>query len=323
MNPLYQHILNDNIEKYLRKRQPKITKQAMKREVFKTRVSLFHFFKDILLIVAGVAAAGFGLKGFLLPNSFIDGGVTGVSLLVRELSGLPLSVLLVTLNIPFILMGFRQIGKGFAVKSTLAIIGLALTVAFIQFPIVTDDKLLVSVFGGFFLGMGIGLAVRGGSVLDGTEVLAIWVSRYTIFTIGDVILLLNILIFSAAAWLLGIETALYAILTYLAASKTVDFIVEGLDEYVGVTIISADYEEIRQMIIEELGRGVTLYAGRGGFGKRGAALKEVEIIFTVVTRLEIAKLKREVEKIDRGAFLVMNTVSEVRGGVIKKKPLAH
>lgn len=285
MNPLYQHVINDNIEKYLRKHRPKMTTQAMKREVFKTKISLFHSVKDALLILTGVAAAAFGLKGFLLPNSFIDGGVTGVSLLVREVSGLPLAPLLVALNLPFIFMGMRQIGQGFAMKSAFAILCLALTVAFVSFPTVTDDKLLVAVFGGFFLGMGIGLAVRGGAVLDGTEVLAIWVNRYTVLTIGDVILLLNVLIFSVAAWLLGIEIALYAILTYLAAAKTVDFIVEGLDEYVGVTIISARNEEIRRMITNDLGRGVTLFAGRGGFGKRGGTLREVEIIYTVVTRL--------------------------------------
>ena len=201
----------------------------------------------------------------------------------------------------------------------MAIVGLAIALALINYPIITPDKLLVAIFGGFFLGAGIGLSVRGGGVLDGTEVLAIYLSRKMGMTIGDLILGFNIIIFSIAAYLLSVETALYSILTYLAASKTVDFIVEGIDEYIGVTVISSHSEEIRVMITEKLGRGVTMYSGKRGFGKRGENLDKTDILYSVVTRLEINKLKTEIQKIDPNAFIVMNSVKDLKGGMIKKR----
>jgi len=270
-------------------------------------------------MVIGIISAGFGLEGFLIPNSFIDGGVTGISLLVLELTGYSLSILLIAINLPFIILGAFQISRQFALKSILAIIGLALAVHFIPYPLVTSDKLLIAVFGGFFLGAGIGLAMRGGAVLDGTEVLAIYVSRKTGMTIGDVILVFNILIFSFGAYILSVEIALYAILTYLAASKTVDFVIEGVEEYTGVTIISQKTNEIRKVIIEKLGRGVTIYNGKGGYAKEGDTLKDTEILFTVITRLEIAKLQSEINKIDSGAFIVMNSLKDTKGGMVKKR----
>ena len=218
-------------------------------------------------------------------------------------------------------MGYSQIGKQFAIKSILAIIGLALIVHFIPYPLVTSDKLLIAVFGGFFLGAGIGMAIRGGAVIDGTEVLAIYLSKKTGLTIGDVILVFNILIFSFGAYILSIEVALYAMLTYMAAAKTVDFVIEGVEEYTGITIISSESESIRLMITENLGRGVTIYAGKGGFGKNGNKLNEIDIIYTVVTRLEIAKLKTEIDKIDAAAFIIMNSIKDTKGGMIKKRPL--
>jgi len=275
--------------------------------------------KSTFLIVIGIISAGFGLEGFLIPNSFIDGGVTGISLLVLELTGYSLSILLIVINLPFIILGAFQISRQFAIKSILAIVGLALAVHFIPYPVVTSDKLLIAVFGGFFLGAGIGLAMRGGAVLDGTEVLAIYVSKKTGLTIGDVILIFNILIFSFGAYILSVEIALYAILTYLAASKTVDFVIEGVEEYTGVTIISPKTDEVRFMIIEKLGRGVTIYNGKGGYAKEGEPLKDTQILFTVITRLEIAKLQSEIHKIDPGAFIVMNSLKDTKGGMVKKR----
>lgn len=276
---------------------------------------------NVFLVALGIVSAGFGLESFLLPNKFIDGGVTGISLLVSSVSGIALPILLIVLNIPFIVLGYTQIGRNFAIKTSFAIIGLAICVATVHYPVLTNDKLLISVFGGFFLGAGIGLAMRGGGVLDGTEVMALYLSRKTGLTLGDVILIFNILIFSVAAWLLTIETALYSILTYLAASKTVDFFIEGIEEYTGVTIISAKSEEIRTMLTETMGRGVTVYKGTRGFGKTGHKLGEIDILYSVVTRLEIAKLNAEIEKIDPGAFVVMNSIKDTRGGMIKKRPL--
>lgn len=277
--------------------------------------------KDTLFITLGVLSAGFGLKGFLLPNNFLDGGVMGISLLTQLMTGIPLSYLVVIINLPFILIGYKQISAWFAFKTLVAIIGLALAIAFIDFPVITTDKLLIAFFGGFFLGAGIGLSIRGGSVLDGTEVLAIYTSKKTTLTVGDIILLFNIIIFGVAAFLINMETALYAILTYLAASKTVDFVVHGIEEYTSVMIISDKSDEIKKAIIEKMGRGVTILNGKGGFGKQGLRVKDQEVIFSVITRLELQKLKTEIAKIDDQAFMVENSVNDIKGGMIKKRPL--
>ena len=274
--------------------------------------------KSVILIIIGIVSASFGLNGFLLPNKFIDGGITGISLLLTEITHLPLSILLVVINIPFIFLGYVTLGKQFALKTSFAIVGLGLCIAFIHYPYITNDKLLVSVFGGIFLGAGIGLCIRGGSVIDGTEVLAIFLSKKWSITIGDFIIITNTLIFGAAAFLLSIEAALYSMITYFAASKTLDFIIEGIDEYIGVTIISSHCKEIKEMIVTTMGRGVTIYKGTKGIGKRGER-DDVDIIYTVITRLEINKLNIEIEKISPTAFVVMHSVKDTKGGMIKKK----
>lgn len=286
------------------------------------KISTLRLSKDVVLISGGIISAAFGLESFLLPSQFIDGGATGMSLLITEISGIPLYNILILINIPFVVLGYKIMGRPFAVKTALAISGLALCLAFVQFPDVTHDKLLVSVFGGFFLGAGIGLSVRGGAVLDGTEVLAIFLSRKLSSTMGDIIIVINVLIFSTAAYLLSIETALYSMITYLAASKTLDFVIQGIEEYTGVTIISPHSEEIRSMIIAKMGRGVTVYLGKRGYGKKGEG-KDIDIVFTVVTRLELNKLTTELEKLDPNAFIVMNSIKDTKGGMIKKRPLQH
>jgi uncharacterized membrane-anchored protein YitT (DUF2179 family) len=273
------------------------------------------------MITLGVFAAGFGLKGFLLPAGFLDGGVTGISLLINRLAGVELSLLIFCINIPFILLGFRQVSTPFALKTMVAISGLAIVLAVVPFPEVTTDPLLVSVFGGFFLGAGIGLAIRGGAVIDGTEVLAIYLSKKSTLSVGDIIMILNLFIFSTAAILINIETAMYAMLTYLAASRTVDFIITGIEEYTGVTIISESSDDVRSAIIEKMGRGVTIYKGERGFGSRQHADRDIDIIYTVITRLEVQKLKNEVEKIDPQAFIIQHAISDTRGGMVKKRPL--
>ena len=286
------------------------------------KISVFRLLKDIVLIVLGIASAAFGLESFLLPNKFIDGGATGISLLVSELGFIPLYILLLLVNITFIFLGYKVIGKTFAIKTAIAITGLAICVASFHFPEVTHDKLLVAVFGGFFLGAGIGLSVRGGAVIDGTEVLAIFLSRKFGTTIGDIIMIINILIFSAAAYLLSMETALYSLITYMGASKTLDFVIEGIDEYTGVTIVSSHSEEIRKMIVETMGRGVTVYKGKRGFGSHGER-RDIDIIYSVITRLELHRLNTEITKIDPNAFVVMNSVKDTKGGMIKKRSLKH
>lgn len=285
-------------------------------------ISLKRLIKDFILITIGIFSASFGFKGFLLTNHFIDGGATGISLLISALTEIPLYLLIICVNIPFVLLGYKVMGKQFAIKTALAITGLAIVLASVTFPNVTNDNLLVAIFGGFFLGAGIGFAIRGGAVIDGTEVLAIFLSRKLGTTIGDIIIAINVIIFGAAAYLLGVEIALYSMITYLAASRTLDFIVEGIEEYIGVTIISSHSEEIRQMIINKLGRGVTVYNGKSGYGNHGET-RDVEIIYTVVTRLELNKLTTEIEKIEPNAFVVMNSVKDTKGGMIKKRSLKH
>jgi len=292
------------------------------KEVREFKITAVRYFKDFILIILGIFSASFGFKGFLLTNHFIDGGATGISLLLSALTSIPLYVFIICVNIPFIALAYKVVDKKFAIKTACGISGLSLCLAVVSFPDITKDNLLVAVFGGFFLGAGIGLSVRGGAVLDGTEVLAIYLSRRLGATIGDIIIGINILIFSAAAYFLSVEIALYSMITYLSASRTLDFILEGIEEYTGVTIISTRSEEVRQMIIGKIGRGVTVYNGKRGFGRHGETT-EVDIIYTVVTRLELNKLNSEIEKIDENAFVVMNSVKDTKGGMIKKRPLKH
>jgi len=277
--------------------------------------------KDFLFVLSGVFMASIGLKGFLLPNNFLDGGAMGMSLLLKIISGIDLSLLIILVNLPFIVLGARQISLPFSVKSSVAILLLAILVHFISLPTITQDKLLISIFGGFFLGSGIGLSIRGGAVIDGTEVLAISVSRTSSLSVGDFIALFNILLFSFAILLTNMETAMYSMLTYLAASKTVDFIINGVEEYLGVLIVSTKNEEIKEQITVELGRGVTVFKSDKGFGSRGAFEKESNVLFCVVTRLEVTKLLLEIEKIDPTAFVVQHPVKDTKGGMIKKRPL--
>lgn len=275
--------------------------------------------RNSTLIILGILSAGLGLKGFLLSSRFIDGGVTGISMLLSEVLVIPLSVLILIINLPFIALGYRHIGKSFALRSALAIAGLSICLAVVKYPDVTHDKLLTAIFGGLFIGAGIGLAIRGGSVLDGTEIAALLVSKSSnLLRVGDVILILNVFIFAAAAFFLGIESAMYSILTYFAASKTIDFLIHGIEEYTAVHVISDASEQIREAIIRDLHRGVTVYKGRGG--RSGT---EQEILFCVVTRLEIGKVKTLVKDIDEAAFVVTHPLSDAVGGVIKRPAALH
>lgn len=277
--------------------------------------------KDFFLLAMGVVMASIGLKGFLLPNDFLDGGAMGIALLTQIVTDIDLSVLIVVVNLPFILVGIKQVSPEFAIKSAAAIIALAVLVHFIEFPPITADKLLIAVFGGFFLGAGIGLSIRGGGVIDGTEVLAITVSRKSSLTVGDFIALFNIVLFLVAALLVNIETAMYSMLTYIAASKTVDFIIHGIEEYIGVLIISDDADEIKHKVTYDMGRGVTVFKSDQGFGNQNTDNQDKNILFCVITRLEVTKLLHEIEKIDDKAFIVQYPVKDTKGGMIKRRPL--
>ena len=273
--------------------------------------------KNLFLVFCGIVSACFGLKSFLLPNNFIDGGVTGISLLISRLTGLKLSYLIVVINVPFIILGFRQIGKGFAKKTAVAITILAGMLLVVPFEPVTSDKLLIAVFGGLFLGAGIGLSMRGGCVIDGTEVLALYISRNSILTVGNIILILNILIFGVVAYFINMVTAMYSILTYLSASKTVDYIVNGIEQYTGVTVISEQNEQIKKYIINQMKRGVTIYKGEGGYAEKN----DIDILYTVVTKLEMSKLQTAIRQIDPDAFVIQQQIADIKGGVVKRQSL--
>ncbi len=286
--------------------------------------NLKEHIKDSFLIILGIFSASFGLKGFLLPNHFIDGGVTGISLLIEFITDIPLSILIFVINLPFIILAYKQISKVFAIKTFLAIIGLSIVLALVSFPIITSDKLLIAIFGGLFLGAGVGLSVRGGGVLDGTEILALYIGRKVEASIGDLILIFNIVIFLVGAFVLGIESALYSILTYLSASKTIDYLVEGVEEYTGVTIISEKSAKVKRALMTKLGRGFTIYKGKRGFiGKRAElnGVADMDIIFTIVTKLEIGKVKSIVNAVDEHAFIYYFPISNAKGGMLKKRPL--
>jgi uncharacterized membrane-anchored protein YitT (DUF2179 family) len=273
--------------------------------------------RNVLLIVLGVLCATMGLHGFLLSSNLIDGGVTGISMLLAKTTRMPLSVWLPVINLPFIALGYRQIGRAFAVRSTLAIAGLSLALVTVPVPDVTSDRLLTAVFGGFFLGAGIGFAVRGGAVLDGTEIAALLISkRSSILKVGDIILMFNVLLFVTAMTVLGVEEALYSILTYIAAAKTLDFVIHGIEEYTGITIVSRLSGEIGARIMTQLGRGVTIYRGRGGL-----SFEDQEILYCVVTRLEIGKVKAIVRGLDDRAFVTCHPLSDVEGGMVKRSAL--
>lgn len=269
---------------------------------------------NISLITIGIFSATLGLKGFLVPNHLIDGGVTGTSMFISELTDIPLGFLILIINTPFVIVGYKQIGKIFSIRSAVAIVGLAVVVFLFQyfhFPSVTNDKILASIFGGVFLGLGIGLAMRGGAVLDGTEIIAILTSRKIGISVGDFIFIFNVVLFSTAAFFLGIEKSLYSMLAYFAASKMVDFIIHGIEEYNGLMIVSLKSKEIRKEIIKTLGRGVTVFAGSGGKDD----IKR-DILFCVVTRYEIPKIKSVINEIDNRAFVTVQHLSDISGGII-------
>lgn len=275
---------------------------------------------DMLLIAIGVVIAAFALEGFLVPNGFLDGGITGISLLLHAVYNFNLAYTVLILNIPFIVMAWYSISVRFALKTLLCILLLSACVHFIPYPHVVSDKLLGSIFGGFFIGLGIGLAMRGGCAADGIEVLAVYTWKRSSFTVTEIVLAINIIIFSIAAFRFNIATSLYSMLTYFTASKTIDYVIEGIEAYTGVTIISGKSEIIKERLVNELGRGITVYKGERGYlpGKFHEH-SDCDIIFTVITRLELRRLKNLVYDVDGKAFVFANTIKEASGGIIKAR----
>ena len=279
-----------------------------------------EFFVDMILTISGIVMAGIALKLFLVPNHFFDGGITGISLLVHEIYDLNLGMVILVLNLPLIAVGYFTVGKRFAFRTLISIILLGISLLLIPNHAMTADKFLISIFGGAFLGIGIGLIMRTGAALDGIEVLALYTIKRTSFTITEIILAINILIFIIAGFRFGIETALYSILTYFSATRCIDYVVEGLQAFTGVTIVSGKSDAIKYQLVNKLGRGITVYKGERGFlpGKFDVSA-ECDIIFTVITRLEMRKLKNLVYEVDPNAFVFANTIKEASGGVLKRR----
>lgn len=275
--------------------------------------SSLEVFISFSFIVLGVLIESFGIKSFLLPNEFIDGGITGISMLIYFISHVNLGLLIIVINIPFLIFGYFNISKLFMFKSIFAITLLGLFIFFMKFPALTHDKLLSAIFGGFFLGAGVGLVVKNGGISDGTELMALILSKQLSVTVGNIILFLNILIFISASFFLGLDKALYSILAYFSAYKTMDFVIYGIEEYNNIIIVSDKSQEIKNMIIHEFKKGVTVYKTYGGYTG-----SEQESLSCVVTRLEMIKLKKLIFDIDEGAFVISHPILEATGGIIKR-----
>ncbi len=277
-------------------------------------------FKDYAFMMLGILCISFALKSLLIPNHFFDGGVTGIALLLYKKYHINIALIFVALNIPFLLLGGKLIGKSFAIKSIISVIILGLCLLFIPFPEVSHDKLIVSVFGGFFIGLGVGFGMKSGIALDGIEVLAVYTGKKVGFSMSEIILGINILIFLIAGIFFGLEAAFYSMLTYFVASKTIDYVVEGFEEFTGVTIISSKSDEVKAFLVLQMGKGITVYKGERGFMKDSFEVStETDIVYTVVTRLEVRKLKTAIHEIDEKAFIFSSSIKETAGGILKKK----
>jgi uncharacterized membrane-anchored protein YitT (DUF2179 family)/predicted metal-dependent HD superfamily phosphohydrolase len=315
--------IKENDKKKKENLQHLMIKNELEKTMKKNKTPLFLILQDLFFIVAGVFIAGFALKGFLAPNHFFDGGVTGISLLLHDLYKVNLSLIIVAVNLPLIVMSYFTVNKKFALKTFGCVALLSICLLFFPYPVMTSDKLLISIFGGFFIGLGIGLIMRAGCALDGVEILALYTFKKTAFTVTEIILAINIAIFGIAAIKLGIETAMYSVLTYFTATKTIDFVVEGIEAYTGVTIISGKSELIKYRVVNELNRGITVYKGERGFlPGQFEKSAECDIIFTIVTRLELRKLKNVIQEVDPKAFVFANTIKEATGGILRRR-LVH
>jgi uncharacterized membrane-anchored protein YitT (DUF2179 family) len=292
------------------------------RQTESYRSRRLHMLQEMAMVILGVLFTAFGLKGFLVPAHFFDGGVTGVALVLHTAFNFNLSATTFLLNLPFVIVSYFMVSRSFALKALIGVALLAIFLLVVPAQSITKDKLLIAFFGGFFIGVGSGLAIRAGSVLDGTEVLALYTLRVTNFTISEIILAINIIIFSMAAMVETLEAAFYSVLTYIVASKTIHYVVDGFEAYTGVTIISGQNEVLKGRLVNEMRRSITVYKGERGFlpGNLGNTT-DCDIIFTVITRLELRKLKNLVYETDPNAFVFANTISEASGGILKNNRL--
>lgn len=280
--------------------------------------SVFNL-RSILYTVGGLFIAVVALKGFMIPNNFIDGGVTGISILINGISHIDISILLIGFNVPFLIIGYHKMGKTFIVHSLIAILIMATLMYIVDVPTVTEDKVLIAIFGGFLMGLGIGLVIRGGAVIDGLEIIAHYTTKRVAFTTSEIIMLFNSLVILGAAIEFGIETAMYSILVYYTAMKTSDYVVDGFEEFTALNIITKDHDLVKSIIVNDFGKAITVYKGERGYLPGSFKVKnDVDIIMAIVTRLEIHRIKQEVYKIDPNAFFFVQSIKEVKGGTIKQ-----
>lgn len=269
-------------------------------------------------IALGIFLASVGLKAFLLPNDFLDGGVTGTAILLNsQFDSINVSTLLVLINVPFLILAYFTLSKRILAKSVFSIIGLALVIHYVEFNTITEDKLLISIFGGLFVGSGIGLTVKNGAVLDGSEILGVFLNDRFGFSIGQIILYFNIILFSITAFVLSVEIAMYSILTYIVTAKVIDMLIEGFEDFIGVMIVSKHHNEIKSAIINELGAGMTIYKGEKGYGSKGETY-DFNIIHSVINRIDIRKMHRVIDKVDPDAFLIEFDINHIKGGVLRR-----
>jgi uncharacterized membrane-anchored protein YitT (DUF2179 family) len=276
--------------------------------------------KNIILNLAGVIFITLALKGFMIPNKFLDGGIIGISILIHEITQLPFGILVLGLNIPFLFLGKRLLGITFALQSLMTFLLLAASMTFIHIEAVTTDRLLIALFGGCIIGIGMGLCIRSGSTADGVEILALLTTRKIGLNVSEVIFGMNTLLFLAAAWSFGIGTALYSIVTYFSAIKSLDYITHGLEQYTSLNIISSKSENIKSLIVKKFGKGITVIKGERGYLPDTFDLKtDCDIIVTVVTRLELLRIKDEIRKLDPNAFMFIQYIKEASGGILRNK----
>jgi len=280
--------------------------------------------KNFLHLVLGAGLAVLAMKGFMIPNRFLDGGVSGISILLHELFHINISVLVIVLNATFIYLGYRRIGKTFAVQTTIAVMLLAIGLLFVDIKPITTDKFLIATFGGLLIGSGVGLVIRGGGVIDGAEVVAVFTRRKTGFSNSEIIMFFNCLIFGLAAFQFGIETAMYSVITYFAATRATNYVVDGIEEFTAMNIISAYQEEIKSLLVNDFGKGITVYKGSRGYLPGSFDIKtDCDIIVMIVTRLEIKQIQDAVFSIDPKAFVYVQAVKEATGGILKAKAHSH
>jgi len=268
-------------------------------------------------ITLGILLASIGLKAFLLPNGFLDGGATGIAILISEKIDIDISIILLLISIPFLILGVYTVSKRILIKSIFSIVVLSVLISLETFQTITEDKLLIAIFGGLFLGAGIGLAIRNGSVLDGSEILGVFIYDRFGISIGKTILLFNVILFSITAFLISLEIAMYSILTYIITAKVIDFVIEGFEDFIGLMIVSKKASGIEHSIMNDLGAGMTIYKGVSGFGKKGKQ-NEIEIIHSIVNRIDIRKAHRIIDAIDKEAFVVEFDINNVQGGILRR-----